>query len=101
MTFNIAITHAAAAWFSEGMTEAVTYNGTSIRGHIEYLESGPDGCQAVVTVRKADVPAPAYRDQVTVGGVAWRAVQGPSGRVIRSGDAVSWEIYLNRDERAK
>jgi hypothetical protein len=98
MTFNDAIATASAAWFDSGITEAMTYNSASIRGHFEFLESGPEGVQAVVTVLKDDVSAPAYRDVVVYGGETYYAVRGPTGAVVRRGDAVSWEIYVSRDE---
>jgi hypothetical protein len=99
MTLNSAIATASAAWFSEGITDAITYNGTPIRGHIEYAETGPDGVQALLEIQKADVPNPALDDVVVYSGQTFRvsSVGGRDGNVIKSGDSISWTVFLSRN----
>jgi hypothetical protein len=99
MTFNSAMTQASAAWFDSGITDAITYNGASIRGHIEFAETNPDGVQALLEIRRADVAEPALDDVVVYGGDTFYVSSAGSrdGSVIKAGDGVSWTVYLSRN----
>jgi len=123
MSFQAAIETALSAWFSDSITDPINYKGNAIRGHVEFAESGPDGSPGTVTVKRADVSEPQYRDKIVLDGFSladesgnpiedeggdamvsegevFYAVKGPSGSVIKSGDSASWTIYINKDEGA-
>jgi hypothetical protein len=101
MTFNDAIASAADVWFGTGITEAITYNSVSIRGHVQYADGGDRhaGKFALLEVLKTDVPSPAYRDIVVYGGVTFYVVKGPNGQIVHSGDQISWTLFLSTNER--
>lgn len=90
---------ALAAWFSPEFSDAITYNGVPIQGHVTYGGTGALASQAVLTVRKSDVPAPAYRDEVVIEGITWRVHQDQNHPVIIKGDALTWDIALIKGER--
>ena len=99
MSFNAAIDQAAEVWFGTDLAESVSYGGSDIQAHLEYLEAGPEGVEALLTVQRSDVASPTYRDVVVADGATFYVVNGPDGRVIKAGDQVSWTVYLSRDER--
>ncbi len=100
MKFEDAKSAALEEWFRPDFSEAIIYNGANIQGHITY--GGPNSLiadQAVLTVRVSDVPAPAYRDTVVIGGQAWRVYQDEKQGVIIKGDSMTWDLMLIRGER--
>lgn len=85
-------------WFGPDMAPLVEYNGLGIRAHLEQVEdtdprTGAVSKRAVLEVRKADVPNPAYRDLVVAAGVSWRVLDKAGG------DEWSWTLNLIREER--
>lgn len=98
MTFNQAVSNAMPIWFADGFTEAIIYNGVTIRGHVDY--GGETG--ASVEVQISDVPAPKYRDKVIVAGVTWYVFRETPSNTQESelaGDTKTWRILLYKDER--
>jgi hypothetical protein len=97
MGFAEETARAMAVWFGPGLTDAVTYNGLPLRGHVQYAAEGgrPGGVMLAATlqVRAADVPAPAYRDAVVINGLTWHVQNGWTG------DNLTWTLPLARDER--
>lgn len=100
MDYSDAITEATNCWFDDAYTDSLTYNGTAVRGHVNFYASSPDGVLAEIMVKKSDVPSPAYRDVIIFEGVTYYAM-GPEKEVIKEGDAVSWTIWISRDVKAQ
>ena len=86
--------------FSSAHADALTYAGTSIYGHVTYGGNAPTARHATLTVRVSDVAAPAYRDTVVIGSTTWR-VHSDGGEAIITGDGLTWEIPLIRDEKPR
>jgi len=62
--------------FTDGLTDSVTYNDGTTDAVIEaVVDPGSGGSapedQATLLVKKTDVPAPAYRQTVTISGAVW------------------------------
>jgi len=98
MGFSDEIARAMTTWFGADMTDAVTYNGAAIRGHVEYNpdadhRTGSVMARATLHVRRADVPAWAYRDTVAVGGLTWSVLS------LAGADTHTWTLNLIRNER--
>ncbi|WP_054031018.1 head-tail joining protein [Desulfatitalea tepidiphila] len=101
MNLDDAKSAALAVWFDTGIAESITYNGSAIPGHISYSEPGKAAYanHAVLTVRRSDVPAPAYRDTVVIDGATWRVYQDDGQAPICGGDELTWDIPIMRGER--
>ncbi len=101
MNLTDATAAALSAWFDPGYAESITYNGSAIRAHIAYGESGGASYahHATLTVRRSDVPAPAYRDTVVIDGATWRVFQDDGQAPVCGGDALTWDIPIIRGER--
>jgi len=96
--FHDAIAGAMDVWFADAIADTINYNGQDIRGHIRYDKNldertGTADARATIIVKQADVPAPDYRDPVVIGSQTWLV------RSISSGDGLTWELELYRDER--
>ena len=102
MTLKEQITADMTVFFdTDEFAQTITYNGTDIPALVEYgedldMEGGATGsllARAIITLRVADVPAPAYRDEVVIGSMAWRVL------TVDGGDDYTWRLNLFRDER--
>lgn len=107
MDFNEAISTATPHWFAEGITDPITYNGSEIRGSLEYrnvsniTSNARDAKHAVLMISPDDVPNPQKGDVVVVDGTTWKVHQDERGDAVIEADACSITVILIRNERTR